>query len=152
MALVNQNKLSINENKQFDNFHFFKDTAFHFDATKFGLWLRDHYCKPRGVKHILEDVKELCSHVIVLRDGKLVLDESIEGLIENEDIYIIKSNNTKIALDKLKSHSDVKVVDSNDKKITVKSAINIYDLISIIPSESQLNSISKDPNISRLFK
>ena len=38
--------------------------------------------------HILEDVKELCSHVIVLRDGKLVLDESIEGLIENEDIYI----------------------------------------------------------------
>ena len=102
--------------------------------------------------HILEDVKELCSHVIVLRDGKLVLDESIEGLIENEDIYIIKLNNTKIALDKLKSHSDVKVVDSNDKKITVKSAINIYDLISIIPSESQLNSISKDPNISRLFR
>ena len=102
--------------------------------------------------HILEDVKELCSHVIVLRDGKLVLDESIEGLIENEDIYIIKLNNTKIALDKLRSHSDVKVVDSNDKKITVKSAINIYDLISIIPSESQLNSISKDPNISRLFR
>ena len=102
--------------------------------------------------HILEDVKELCSHVIVLRDGKLVLDESIEGLIENEDIYIIKLKNTKIALDKLRSHSDVKVVDSNDKKITVKSAINIYDLISIIPSESQLNSISKDPNISRLFR
>lgn len=102
--------------------------------------------------HILEDVKELCSHVIVLRDGELVLDESIEGLIENEDIYIIKLNNTKIALDKLKSHSGVKVVDSNDKKITVKSAINIYDLISIIPSESQLNSISKDPNISRLFR
>ena len=102
--------------------------------------------------HILEDVKELCSHVIVLRNGKLVLDESIEGLIENEDIYIIKLNNTKIALDKLKSHSGVKVVDSNDKKITVKSAINIYDLISIIPSESQLNSISKDPNISRLFR
>ena len=102
--------------------------------------------------HILEDVKELCSHVIVLRGGKLMLDESIEGLIENEDIYIIKLNNTKIALDKLKSHSDVKVVESNDKKITVKSAINIYDLISIIPSESQLNSISKDPNISRLFR
>ena len=102
--------------------------------------------------HILEDVKELCSHVIVLRDGKLVLDESIEGLIENEDIYIIKLNNTKIALDKLKSHSGVKVVDSNDKKITVKAAINIYDIISIIPLESQLNSISKDPNISRLFR
>ena len=102
--------------------------------------------------HILEDVKELCSHVIVLRDGKLVLDESIEGLIENEDIYIIKLNNPRIALDKLRSHSDVRVVDSNDKKITVESAMNIYNLISIIPSESQLNSISKDPNISKLFR
>ena len=81
-----------------------------------------------------------------------MLDESVEVLIENEDIYIIKLNNTKIALDRLRSHSDVKVVDSNDKKITVKSAINIYDLISIIPSDSQLNSISKDPNISRLFR
>ena len=23
---------------------------------KFGLWLREHYCKFRGVKHILENV------------------------------------------------------------------------------------------------
>ena len=38
MALVNQNKLSINEHQQFDKFYFFGDTAFHLDATKFGLW------------------------------------------------------------------------------------------------------------------
>jgi tryptophan halogenase len=24
--------------------------AYHFDATKFGAWLREHYCVPRGVK------------------------------------------------------------------------------------------------------
>ena len=48
MQLVHQNK--------------FKDDvayAYHFDATKFGLWLRDHYCIPRGVKHIKEDVKTI---------------------------------------------------------------------------------------------
>ncbi len=59
MALVNQNKLSINENNQFDNFHFFKDTAFHFDATKFGLWLRDYYCLPRGLVHIKEHIDHI---------------------------------------------------------------------------------------------
>ena len=102
--------------------------------------------------HILDDVKELCSHVIVLREGKLVLDESIEGLINNEDRYIIKLNNAQIALDKLESHSAVEVIDSSDKRITVKSSMNIYDLISIIPIDSELNSISRDPNISRLFR
>ena len=48
MALVNENK--------------FKDDvpyAYHFDATKFGLWLRDHYCIPKGIKHIKEDVKTI---------------------------------------------------------------------------------------------
>ena len=59
MALVNNNVLFKNENKELDHFDFEYHTAYHFDATKFGLWLRDHYCKPRGVKHILEDVDSI---------------------------------------------------------------------------------------------
>jgi tryptophan halogenase len=57
MALVNQNKITF-ENNQLP-FKFKEDTAFHFDATKFGLWLRDHYCIPKGVKHIKEDVNTI---------------------------------------------------------------------------------------------
>ena len=56
MALVNNNVLFKNKDSELDHFDFDYHTAYHFDATKFGLWLRDHYCKPRGVKHILEDV------------------------------------------------------------------------------------------------
>ena len=56
MALVNNNVLFKNEKNELDHFDFQQHTAYHFDATKFGLWLRDYYCKPRGVKHILEDV------------------------------------------------------------------------------------------------
>ncbi len=52
MAMVNENRCHHNS----DLFMFERDTAFHFDATKFGLWLRDHYCIPRGVKHIKEDI------------------------------------------------------------------------------------------------
>jgi tryptophan halogenase len=33
--------------------------AYHFDATKFGVWLRDNYCIPRGVKHIKEDINTI---------------------------------------------------------------------------------------------
>ena len=35
MAYVNKNKFDFNE----------VERAYHFDATKFGLWLRDRYCK-----------------------------------------------------------------------------------------------------------
>jgi tryptophan halogenase len=44
MAYVNQNKFDINEVSR----------AYHFDATKFGLWLKNNYCKK--IKHIKEDV------------------------------------------------------------------------------------------------
>ena len=56
MSLVKNNVLFKNENNEVHDFNFKADTAYHFDATKFGLWLREHYCKPRGVKHILENV------------------------------------------------------------------------------------------------
>jgi len=52
MALVNQRKGAFH----FHNFDLDRDSAYQFDATKFGLWLRDHYCLPRGVKHIKEEV------------------------------------------------------------------------------------------------
>ena len=55
MALVKQNKFFKNEDEKIP-FAVNKDTAYHFDATKLGLWLRDHYCIPRGVKHIKEDI------------------------------------------------------------------------------------------------
>ena len=58
MALVNKNKLFFNEENILP-FEFKKNTAFHFDATKFGLWLRDYYCIPRGVKHIKENIESI---------------------------------------------------------------------------------------------
>jgi len=59
MALVNHNVLFKDEKKELEHFNFKYDVAYHFDATKFGLWLKEQYCKPKGVKHILEDVKTI---------------------------------------------------------------------------------------------
>jgi tryptophan halogenase len=55
MALVSQNKCFYNENNIIP-FNFKRNTAFHFDATKFGLWLKEQYCLPKGVKHIKEEI------------------------------------------------------------------------------------------------
>lgn len=57
MALVNQNKISINP--KIPKFKFFEDTAFHFDATKFGAYLKDYISVPSGVKHIIADVEKV---------------------------------------------------------------------------------------------
>ena len=54
MLLVNNNKMTDNKDNKFVNFNFKRDVAYHFDAAKFGIWLRDNYCKK--VKHIVDDV------------------------------------------------------------------------------------------------
>jgi len=41
------------------NFNFENDVAYQFDATKFGIWLRDNYALPRGVKHIKEEITDI---------------------------------------------------------------------------------------------
>jgi len=80
MALVNQNTLSTDKDNQFEHcFNFFRDTAFHFDATKFGLWLRDFYCLPKGVVHIKEHITDIKQN-----------EDGIESLNEKHkaDLYI----------------------------------------------------------------
>lgn len=52
MALVNNGTIA----EEFKGFSLLKDSAYHFDAIKFGQWLREHYCLPRGVNHIQEDI------------------------------------------------------------------------------------------------
>lgn len=72
-ALFENNKFSLNKFGEFDNFHPKKDVAYHFDAVKFAIWLRDRYCKPRGVKHIQATVT----------DVKVNDDVGVEKLILN---------------------------------------------------------------------
>jgi len=55
-ALFEQNKFSLNEHGDFDNYNPKTDVAYHFDATKFGQWLKNNYSLPRGVKHVLATV------------------------------------------------------------------------------------------------
>lgn len=69
-ALFEQNKFSLNKYGQFNNYDPKWDVAYHFDAIKFGSWLRERYCKPRGVRHIQDTVVDVT-----------VNDNGVEALI-----------------------------------------------------------------------
>lgn len=56
MALVNNNTFDDNKSNDIPNFNFNNDVSYHVDAVKFGLWLKDNFCKPKGVKHIKEHI------------------------------------------------------------------------------------------------
>lgn len=59
MGMVRANTLSYNKPETIQDFKFHKHTAFHFDATQFGLWLKDNFCIPRGVKNIKEEITDI---------------------------------------------------------------------------------------------
>jgi len=64
MALVNENKIS-DKNNIVPGYTLKNSVAYHIDAVKFGIWLREKYAKPRGVKHIQSEVVD----VVLNEDG-----------------------------------------------------------------------------------
>lgn len=59
MSLINNSKINLNKYGIFDNYDFYRDTAYHFDAVKFGIWLKERYCLPRGVNHIQKEIVKI---------------------------------------------------------------------------------------------
>lgn len=53
--LSKHNRLTRNEDRKLD-FNFTKDTAYHFDASLFGKYLKKKICDPSGVKHFTDDI------------------------------------------------------------------------------------------------
>jgi flavin-dependent dehydrogenase len=58
-ALFSKNKIDENLTNEFDSFNFDSDLGYHFDANKVGKYLQNHYCAPKGVKHISDNVKDV---------------------------------------------------------------------------------------------
>lgn len=57
--LFTNNKVDENTNGKFDNFNFSTDVGYHLDANKLGVFLKNGYCLPRGVKNIISEVSEV---------------------------------------------------------------------------------------------
>lgn len=59
VLMANRNKMTDNSDGMIRGFNFNSDTAYHFDAIKFGQFLKNHICIPGGVNHILDEVSSI---------------------------------------------------------------------------------------------
>jgi tryptophan halogenase len=76
-ALYENNKFALNNYGIYDSYAPHNDVAYHFDATKFGLWLKERYCLPRGVKHsfgevVSANISEVGIKSLIMADGSEV--------------------------------------------------------------------------------
>lgn len=95
MALVNQNKFDKNLDYRLPYFTYGQSTAYHFDATKFGIWLRDNICLPGGVRHIKGEV------VNVTTDEDGIQGISLDtGMTYMADLFIDCTGFKSLLLDK----------------------------------------------------
>lgn len=92
MALVKNNKLSDN----FTGFDFKRDKALHFDATKFGLFLKNKVCIPEGVIYIKSEVKD----IKLDEDGSIKNITLENGQVLTADLFIDCTGFNSLLLDK----------------------------------------------------
>jgi hypothetical protein len=75
--------MSDNSEGVLNNFDPILDSALHFDAIKFSSWLKDNYAIPRGVEHIVSEVKEIKTDFDGIKE--IILED---GTHKKADLYI----------------------------------------------------------------
>ncbi len=93
--LFENNKIDENLSGKFGNYNPKTDMGYHLDANKLGVWLKDNYCLPRGVKHKYAEVLDVVSN----DDGITGLELSDNTLLE-ADFFIDCSGFKSILLSK----------------------------------------------------
>ena len=101
--------------------------------------------------HVVEHVKDLCSHIIIIKEGNLVLDDSIENLFENSKKYEIKSKSIEAIKNKLSQAEKITIIEETDKKLTIDSELDLSDLLKTFSKSNDLYSINKKLDIQDLF-
>ena len=102
--------------------------------------------------HILDDVEELCSDIVILKEGKLILNSSMEDLLDKSRVIVIKGKNAQSTEKYLTQSNDCKLISSEDEKLVIKTDLNIHSINQLLPKKISIRSIAKEPNLTDLFK
>jgi hypothetical protein len=84
VIMADENKMTNNENFDIRGFNFKYDTAYHMDAGLFGKYLKEHVCKPEGVKHIIDTMVSATKN----EDGSIKCINTKGGLSLEADLFI----------------------------------------------------------------
>lgn len=116
--LANSNKMTYNEDYAIPLFGFKSDTAYHFDSTKFGIYLRDKICKPNGVNHVLDEVKEIKQK----ENGDIDYIVSESGIVLSGDLFIDCTGFKSLLLEQTMESKFISYADTllNDSALATK--------------------------------
>lgn len=80
--------------------------------------------------HLLDEVEKVCSHVLVLRKGKILYSGSVDDMSNSEDFFELNSNDIQSLKSTLNNHPSIqKVVEENGKVVAYfKTAVEASDL------------------------
>ena len=82
--MTDRNKLTRNADRKIRGFNFASDTAYHFEASLFGIYLRDHICLPSGMTHVLDHVVDIAQN----EDGSIKEINTKNNGALTADLYI----------------------------------------------------------------
>ena len=102
--------------------------------------------------HILDDVEELCSDIVILKEGKLILNSSMEDLLDKSRVIVIKGKNARLTEKYLIQSNACKLISLEDEKLVIKTDLDIHSINQLLPKKISIRSIAKEPNLTDLFK
>lgn len=96
VLMTDKQKMTANENNQIPGFNFHLDTAYHMDAEKFGIFLKDKIAIPNGVKHIRDTIIKISQRPDLSIDKIYTEDNRIL----DADLYIDATGFQKLLIEK----------------------------------------------------
>lgn len=69
--------------------------------------------------HLLDEVEKVCSHVVVLKKGKMIYCGSVSGMTANEGFFELSSDDNTKLQSILVSHPSVQNIESKEEKLVV---------------------------------
>lgn len=102
--------------------------------------------------HILNDVEELCSNIVILKEGNLILNSSMDDLLDKSHNIVIKGKEIHLMEKYLNSSTACKVIISEKEKLVIKTELDIHSISRLLPKNITIRSIAKEPNLVELFR
>ena len=103
--------------------------------------------------HILSEIETLCTDICILKNGKVLIVDSLKNLKKNSNTYTIEVDKPLDALNELKKNNKIKVLKSLNNYITFSTVkeLNINSINLIFKTEIQINQFKKDANLLKYF-
>lgn len=132
VLMTDRQKMTRNENNEIPGFDFHLDTAYHMDAEKFGIFLKEKIALPNGVRHIQDTIVDIRQNEL----GEVAEIITEDGLHLSADLYIDASGFRKILIEKVMKSEFLSFGDVllNDRALAAR--------VSYIDIEKELASVT----------